>query len=161
MTIKQLAERAGVSPHTLRYYEREGLIPAVHRKSNGHRRYHQEHVWWIAFLRRLRASGMRIAEIRAYAELVQQGDGTLPSRRLFLERHRGRLEERIRELRDCLALVDLKIRFYRETECGSAQGDFLGFLQRNGRTVDGGLLEEGVNGRWPPSRDPENSGIGA
>ena len=81
MTITELADATGVSPHTLRYYERMGLVPFVQRDpSSGHRRYNAGHAQWITFLRNLRACGVPIREIRAYARLAAKGDSTWPAR---------------------------------------------------------------------------------
>ena len=146
MTVRQLAERTGVSPHTLRYYEREGLIPGVARRSNGHRSYNREHVFWVGFVRRLRATGMSIGEIREYAELVRAGDTSLRERQTLLARHRERLEARISELEDNLELLALKQRFYRGCEESGDRDDFLVFLERHGRALDGSRRDGGGSG---------------
>src|SRR5215471_14569190 len=92
MTISELAASTGVSKHTLRYYERAGLVPLVGRHpSSGHRRYTPEHSQWIAFVRNLRATGMPIRELRAYAKLVSKGDDTWPERKSMLAAHRTRV----------------------------------------------------------------------
>ena len=74
LTIQQTAEACGLSVHTLRYYERIGLIKPIPRRSNGHRLYRAEDLNWIAFLLRLRATGMSIGEMQRYAQLREQGD---------------------------------------------------------------------------------------
>jgi DNA-binding transcriptional MerR regulator len=68
MTISELAQSTGVSKHTLRYYERIGLIPLVGRHpASGHRLYTPQHPQWVTFIRNLRATGMPIRELRAYS----------------------------------------------------------------------------------------------
>jgi len=110
MTIAQLADLTGVSKHTLRYYERVGLVPLVERdRSSGHRRYSQQHAQWIVFLRNLRESGMPIREVRAYARLVAKGDGTWPDRRVMLAAHRERVVAAITTLRKHQAVLDTKL----------------------------------------------------
>lgn len=110
MTITQLADATGVSKHTLRYYERLGLIPLVGRdRSSGHREYRAEHEEWITFVRRLRESGMPIRELRAYARLVVRGDATWPARREMLAAHRERVAAQIAMLRGQLAILDKKL----------------------------------------------------
>jgi DNA-binding transcriptional MerR regulator len=110
MTIAQLADLTGVSKHTLRYYERVGLVPLVERdRSSGHRRYSQHHAQWIVFLRNLRRSGMPIREMRAYARLVAKGDSTWPDRRVMLAAHRERVEAAITTLRKHQAVLERKL----------------------------------------------------
>lgn len=111
MTITQLADATGVSKHTLRYYERMGLVPLVARDpSSGHRRYADGHAEWIAFLRSLRACGMPIREIRAYARLVARGDATWPARKAMLAAHRERVVTAITRLQAHRAMLDRKLR---------------------------------------------------
>lgn len=111
MTIAELASAAGLSAHTLRYYERAGLVPLVARdRSSGHRRYSPGHVGWIAFLRNLRAAGMPVREMRAYARLVTKGDATWPERQAMLRKHRERVEAMIRQLEAHRRVLDDKLR---------------------------------------------------
>jgi DNA-binding transcriptional MerR regulator len=111
MTITELADATGLSKHTLRYYERTGLVPMVQRDpSSGHRIYSSGHPQWIAFLRNLRACGMPIREIRAYARLVAKGDSTWPTRQAILATHRAHVEATINNLRRHRAALDKKLR---------------------------------------------------
>lgn len=111
MTITELADATGVSKHTLRYYERAGLVPLVQRDpSSGHRRYGAGHAQWIEFVRNLRACGMPIREIRAYARLVSRGDGTWPARQAMLAAHRSRVAAAIENLKKHRAMLDRKLR---------------------------------------------------
>lgn len=111
MTIAELAAKSGLSAHTLRYYERAGLVPMVGRDpSSGHRRYGPGHVGWIAFLRNLRAAGMPVREMRAYVRLVAKGDATWPERRAILKRHRAVVDDTIRTLQAHRRLLDQKLR---------------------------------------------------
>ena len=111
MTIAELAARTGLSKHTLRYYERLGLVPLVSRESSsGHRRYSPAHVHWIEFLRNLRQAGMPLREIRIYARLVARGPATWPARKELLAAHRARVEESMRHLRKHHRLLTGKLR---------------------------------------------------
>lgn len=112
MTIQQAAGETGLSAHTLRYYERIGLISPVDRASNGHRRYTEDDVGWIGFLNKLRATGMPIAKMKRYADLQRQGDDTLAERLALLEEHRREVKKRIQELEDNLAVIEYKIEYY-------------------------------------------------
>jgi DNA-binding transcriptional MerR regulator len=96
LTIAEAAAATGLTPHTLRYYERDGLLlDAVERASSGHRRYTERDLGWIHLLTRLRATGMPIREIREYAELVRQGEGTEPQRMALLQAHLAAIEMKI------------------------------------------------------------------
>ena len=114
LTIAEAAARAGVSGHTLRYYERAGLVAPVERNGSGHRRFSARDVEWVIVCRRLRATGMPIRRIRAYAELVRDGDGNERQRLALLEAHREDVRERLAEVSRTLELIDHKISVYRE-----------------------------------------------
>ena len=76
-SIAEASEQTGLTIDTLRYYERDGLLlRAVPRSSTGQRRYSDDDITWIVLITRLRATGMSIAEVRHYADLVRQGEGT-------------------------------------------------------------------------------------
>ncbi len=111
-TIHEVARDFGLSVHTLRYYERIGLIHRVARAPSGHRRYTEADGHWLAFLNKLRATGMRIRDMQAYAALQRQGDATLPRRVEMLEALRDQVEARVAELTDNLKLVRHKIEVY-------------------------------------------------
>lgn len=102
----------GLSVHTLRYYERIGLIHPINRARNTHRRYSQDDVGWIDFLNKLRAAGMSIQQMQAYAELQRQGDVTLPERVEMLKALRAQVEARMDELREHLKIIHYKIDYY-------------------------------------------------
>ncbi|MBZ0308201.1 MAG: MerR family transcriptional regulator [Anaerolineae bacterium] len=113
-TIQQTAEVTGLSVHTLRYYENIGLIHPINRADNTHRRYSQEDIDWIRFLKKLRATGMSIQDMQTYAELQRQGDVTLPERVEMLKNLQQKLESHIDELNEHLNLIRYKITFYTE-----------------------------------------------
>lgn len=117
LTIQEVAERTGLTAHTLRYYERAGLLSPVTRNEGGHRRYTSADVGFLVFLTRLRSTGMPIHSVRRYAELVREGDSTLDERRRILEGHRNAVRVHIGELEENLRVLDLKIASY---ECGYA-----------------------------------------
>ena len=114
LSIAEAARRTGVSVHTLRYYERAGLVvTAVDRTSGGRRRYHQLDLDWIVICTRLRATGMPIRTIRRYAELVSAGPGNEQERLALLEGHRAEVTARLVRTRENLKLIDHKIDVYR------------------------------------------------
>lgn len=114
LSIAEAARRTGVSVHTLRYYERAGLVvTAVDRTAGGRRRYHQLDLDWIVICTRLRATGMPIRTIRRYAELVSAGPGNEQERLTLLEAHRAEVTAKLARTRENLKLIDHKIDVYR------------------------------------------------
>jgi DNA-binding transcriptional MerR regulator len=114
LSIAEAARRTGVSAHTLRYYERVGLVVTpVDRTRSGRRRYHQLDLDWITVCTRLRATGMPIKAIRRYAELVAAGRGNEQQRLAILEAHRAAVTAKLAELQHNLTLIDHKIDVYR------------------------------------------------
>ena len=112
MKIGELAKRSGLSAHTIRYYERIGLLPYADRDPSGQRDYDASILTWIDFLGRLKATGMPIREMLRYAALRERGAGTEVERRQMLEQHRERVRSRLAELSDCLLVLDTKIAGY-------------------------------------------------
>jgi len=112
LRIGELSAQTGLSIHTLRWYESQGLMPGVIRDQGGRRVYSDLHAGWIDLIDRLRCTGMSIAQIREYAALVKQGSRSLQRRRTFLAAHRMRVETRIAEWQEALELIDHKIGFY-------------------------------------------------
>jgi DNA-binding transcriptional MerR regulator len=115
-TIRNMAERCGMTAHTLRYYERVGLIQPVGRARNGHRRYSDADEAWLNFLHCMRATSMPIREMQRYAELREQGDATSLERRKILEDHQAAIAAQIVELQKAHALLTHKISNYKLIE---------------------------------------------
>jgi DNA-binding transcriptional MerR regulator len=114
LTIAEAAARTGVSVHTLRYYERAGLVVSpIDRTTGGRRRYQQLDLDWINVCTRLRATGMPIKTIRRYAELVAAGHGNEEERLALMEAHRAEVLAKLEELEVNLKLIDHKIDVYR------------------------------------------------
>ena len=114
LSIAEAAEASGLSVHTLRYYERTGLLEPVRRNGSGHRRYRAADLERITFLTRLRATGMPIREVRRYAELMKAGEATNEERLALLEAHRINVLVGLETTARNLELVEWKIRFYKE-----------------------------------------------
>ncbi|GAA4964727.1 MerR family transcriptional regulator [Kineococcus glutinatus] len=112
--VAEAAQLCGLSAHTLRYYERDGLMLApVARTASGRRAYTEEDLRWIAMVTRLRATGMPIREVRAYAELCRGGGGER-ERLAILLAHRARVLAQLAEVQGHLAAIDGKIARYEE-----------------------------------------------
>ncbi len=105
-----------MTAHTLRYYERVGLIQPVGRARNGHRRYSDADEAWIHFLHCMRATNMPIREMARYAELRELGDATSEQRRKILEDHQAAIAAQIVELQQAHALLTHKITNYKMIE---------------------------------------------
>jgi DNA-binding transcriptional MerR regulator len=112
VNISEFAKRCGLTPHTLRYYERIGLLGSVARLANGHRSFGPRDVEWVEFLHRLRSTGMSIGEMLRYAELRARGDSTLAERKQMLAQHADRLAADLREQQAHLSVVRQKIAIY-------------------------------------------------
>jgi len=120
-SIGEFSEVTGLGIHTLRYYEHEGLIIPM-RNSSNRRRYSDKDAAWIAFIKRLKATGMLIKEIKRYAALRAEGDATLSERMKMLIQHRQSLKDQIRQLQEHAARLDEKISFYQQ-EIGKTTDD--------------------------------------
>jgi DNA-binding transcriptional MerR regulator len=114
LTISEAARAAGISAHTLRYYERAGLLDPVGRAASGHRRYADEDLARIEFLTKLRSTGMPIRKIREYADLMRRGDDTHEARLVLLETHREAVGAQLQDTARNLDLIERKIDYYRE-----------------------------------------------
>lgn len=111
-TISEVVAFTGLTAHTLRWYERIGLMPHVDRSHTGQRRFSNRDLGWLAFVGKLRLTGMPVADMVRYAELVREGEHTFEARQELLEQTRRDVLTRIAELQDTLAVLDHKIEFY-------------------------------------------------
>lgn len=112
-SIAQAAEATDLTPDTLRYYERDGLmLRPVGRSATGHRRYTDADLTWIQLLNCLRGTGMPIRDVRRYAELVRTGDGTEQARLDLLRAHRIHVLAQLAEVQEHLGAIDRKIGIY-------------------------------------------------
>jgi DNA-binding transcriptional MerR regulator len=113
LTIAEAAERTGLTTHTLRYYERDGLmLREVDRSPTGHRRYTEQDLVWINLLTCLRGTGMPISDVRRYAALVRAGAGNELERLDLLRAHRQRVLAELAQVQEHLGAIDRKIGIY-------------------------------------------------
>jgi DNA-binding transcriptional MerR regulator len=114
--IGEVARQTGLSVHALRYYEREGLMLSQHvtRGTGGHRRYTRQDVFWLRMCIKLRASGMPLAQIRDYVELVREGPGNEQERLELLRAQQARVENQLAELQECLRVIKRKVGIYEQ-----------------------------------------------
>jgi DNA-binding transcriptional MerR regulator len=111
--IDEAAQHTSVSPHTLRYYERIGLLEPVERAASGHRRYSETDLSSVLFLTLLRQTGMPIRDMHRFVELARAGEHTIGDRVSVLETHRDALLDRLRLLTRHLSAIENKIGVYR------------------------------------------------
>ena len=111
LTIAEMAERTGVSAHTLRYYERIELL-SVARDAAGYRTYNSRDYARVVFLNRLRMTGMSIRDLQRYIALVAEGDASVPERLQMMLAHRDAVRTQIQELTFALDTIDFKTAAY-------------------------------------------------
>jgi DNA-binding transcriptional MerR regulator len=115
LSIGQVAARTGLSVHTLRFYEREGILAQpVRRAGDGRRMYTEDDIDWLTLCIILRGAGMPLPDIRRYTELVRAGDGNEAERLDLLRRHEQRIHAERRQLDRCLDLIKFKIGVYED-----------------------------------------------
>ena len=112
MKIGELAKRSGLSAHTLRYYERIGLLPYADRDASGQRDYDDDILVWIRFLGRLKDTGMPIRDMLAYAKLRNDGPATEQARHDILVAHRDQVRATLQNLQENLLVLDQKVAGY-------------------------------------------------
>lgn len=121
-SIREVSEAVGLTDHTLRWYERIGLLDRVARGSDGRRRFSEADVEWLTLLTRLRETGMPVAQMREYAELVRGGAG-FAERLALLVAHREQVTAQIAAQQACLESLDVKITNYRRNLRGPGEGE--------------------------------------
>jgi DNA-binding transcriptional MerR regulator len=112
--IGELARRSGRSEHTIRWYERQGLIPNVGRDRGGRRVYETGHLEHLVFLEWLRLTGMSVADMRRFTALALRGWRTLKERQAMLDAHRAEVEARMADLSVALDLIEAKMAYFDE-----------------------------------------------
>jgi DNA-binding transcriptional MerR regulator len=115
-TIQEAAEQTNLTVHTLRYYERIGLVMPVGRAANGHRRYSQRDIGFIQGLNCWLLTGMPLEEIQRYVKLYMEGDSTVAERREILAAHREKVVRQLEAQQIALQYIDMKIAYYAEIE---------------------------------------------
>ncbi len=118
LTIQQAAAKTGLSVHTLRYYEKIGLLDPIARQDNTHRLFREEDLLWIGFLLKLRSTGLPIRDMLRYAELRRAGNTaeSVSARKALLQQHARTVEETIAELQSNLSILHMKVKMYEDVE---------------------------------------------
>lgn len=113
-TIGQVAKKLGLTAHTLRFYDKEGLLPFVKKGSSGARVFNDDDIDWLLILECLKGTGMQLKDIKKYMDLCQEGDSTLQERLEMFQAQRVKIEEQIQQLKQYMERVDFKIAYYNE-----------------------------------------------
>ena len=113
-TVGEMAKELGVTASTLRYYDREGLLPFVERSSGGVRMFTEKDYEWLKVIECLKRSGLSIKEIKSYMDMVERGDDSLAERLALFQNRRSAIRKQFEELQETLDLLDYKCWFYEE-----------------------------------------------
>ena len=114
MTIAEVAKKYGLTPDTLRYYERVGLLPNVRRTAGGIRNYSEEDCRWVEYIKCMRSAGVSVETLIEYVRLFHVGAETIQDRKKLLLEQREQIVARINEMNDVLAKLDWKLDGYEE-----------------------------------------------
>ena len=109
MTISEVSRKYNLTTDTLRYYERIGVIPQVHRTGAGLRDYTEEDCSWVELVKCMRSAGLPIEAIAEYVKLTQEGEATIPARRQLLVEQRAQLQEQLTSITRAMERLDYKI----------------------------------------------------
>ena len=109
-SIGQVAKKTGLTAHTLRYYEKEGLLPFVHKSGSGLRVFSDNDLGWLAMIECLKDTGMPLKGIKQYIDWFSAGDATLPQRLEMFQKHKAKIQEQIKQYKNHLKKIDFKIK---------------------------------------------------
>ena len=115
-SIGQVAQKIGLTTHTLRYYDKEGLLPFVHKNSAGLRIFSEGDIDWLVVIECLKGTGMQLKDIKQYIDWCQEGDKTISQRLEMFKRQKHKLEEQQKLLRQYMEKINYKIAYYTEAE---------------------------------------------
>lgn len=114
LKIGQIADKMGLTAHTLRYYDKEGLLPSMHKNSAGRRMFTDQDVEWLLIIECLKGCGMTLKDIRAYIGMCLEGDQTIAQRLEMFKKQKEHLFKQQEQLADFMQKIDFKIAFYTE-----------------------------------------------
>ena len=113
-TIGQVAKKMGLTAHALRYYDKEGLLPFVHKSSSGQRVFSEEDLDWLVIIDCLKGTGMQLKDIKLYIDWCQEGDSTLRQRLDMFKSQKTKLEQQMMQLQQYMEKINYKIAWYTE-----------------------------------------------
>lgn len=122
-TIKEVSGRTGLSIYTLRYYDKEGLLPLIKRTPSGIRKFSDNDIAWIGLICCLKNSGMSIDNVKKFMNLCLKGEETAENRKEMLLEHKEHILQQMNELQNSLSTVNYKINHYKEIGIFHIDGD--------------------------------------
>ncbi len=112
LSIKEFSQKTNVSEYTLRFYEKEGVLPFVNRTDSGRRVYNEQNLEWIEFITALRETGMSLSEIKRYVNLYKQGNSTIPERKQMMLDQKAKVQKQLSQTLKYLEKVNYKLALY-------------------------------------------------
>lgn len=123
-TIGQVAKKMGLTAHTLRYYEKEGLLPFIKKNSSGLRIFSDNDIGWLELIECLKGTGMSLKGIKQYIDWYIKGDSTLEKRLEMFKQQKVNLEEQMLQLQKHMEKINYKIAYYSEIIANGSEGVF-------------------------------------
>ncbi|MGI6216932.1 MAG: MerR family transcriptional regulator [Coriobacteriales bacterium] len=111
-TIGEAAERLGLSPSALRYYDRNGLLPKVGRSQGGVRQFTEDDLEWVRMVEWLKMAGMPLKEVKHFIDLIQQGDSTIEERRRIVHERKAIVEKQLEDMQSTFDFISYKCWYY-------------------------------------------------
>ncbi|MFE4714282.1 MULTISPECIES: MerR family transcriptional regulator [Bacillales] len=129
-TIKEASEKLNCAAHTIRFYDKEGLLPNIRRDDHGNRMFEKRDLDWIRLMTCFRATGMSVADLKQIVDLALQGDETIGQRRAILEAHQEEIKRKQRVLDEAFEAVSQKLEVYNNIEKGNPEERFLTYIDK-------------------------------
>jgi DNA-binding transcriptional MerR regulator len=129
-TIKEASEKLNCPAHTIRFYDKEGLLPNIRRDDHGNRIFEKRDLDWIRLMTCFRATGMSVADLKRIVELALQGEETIGQRRAILEAHQAEIKRKQQVLDEAFEAVSQKLEVYNNIEKGNPAERFLTFIEK-------------------------------
>jgi DNA-binding transcriptional MerR regulator len=116
MYIKEVSQKTNLEPHTIRYYEQEGLLPFIKRDEHGYRNFEESDLGWFDFINCLKITGMSINDLRKIITMTVNEEKDFDSRRKILLDHKRKLEQQQEELNKAFNKVEVKLQYFDDLE---------------------------------------------
>lgn len=134
-TIKEVSEKLNCPAHTIRFYDKEGLLPDIRRDDHGNRLFEKRDIDWIRLITCFRATGMSVADLKKIVDLALQGDETIGQRRAILEAHQAEIKRKQQVLNEAFEAVSQKLEVYNDIEKGNPEERFLAYIGELDTTI--------------------------
>ena len=115
-TVGEMAKKLEIAPSTLRYYDKEGLLPFVERSEGGTRRFQESDFEWLALIGCLKKTGMSIKDIKSFVDLCVEGDASIGRRLELVRKQKQAVLRQIEQLKETLKVLDYKCWYYEEAQ---------------------------------------------